>query len=84
MNRSVVMNRYEQIQYYVLLGGDILVMEIERKIITYIEKNHISKQVMAEVLAMNIEKFNIEQELNWTSQEMLQICAYLGISPDRI
>ena len=59
-------------------------MEIERKMIAYIEENNISKNVMAEVLDIDIEKFAMEKEQTWSAQELLQICAYLKVAPDRV
>lgn len=59
-------------------------MEIEKRIIKYIEVNSISQNVIAEVLDIDIEKFSMEREQSWSAEEMLQICAYLGIAPEKI
>ena len=56
-------------------------MKIKDKIVAYIEQNEISKEELAGVLGMNIEKFMIGNDIEWSAGDLLEICNVLGVNP---
>ena len=56
---------------------------MKNKIIAYIESQNISKIQIAQELHMSLDKFECENEVDWTAEELFKICLYIEAEPEQ-
>ena len=58
-------------------------MDMKNKILAHIETHNISKVKMAQELHMSIDKFQCENQVDWSAEELLKICVYIQVDPEQ-
>ena len=56
-------------------------MQIRFQVLDYIEKSRISTDKLARELHMEKDRFQKDNERNWSAQELLEIYGYLQVDP---
>lgn len=58
-------------------------MEMKNKIIEYMNEQEVSVDEISEGTKISKDKFQKESNVDMTASEMLSVCAYLGVDPER-
>lgn len=58
-------------------------MNMKNRIIEYIEAQELSKVCIAKNLHMNLDKFERGNQVDWSAEELLQICVYIQVDPEQ-
>lgn len=56
---------------------------MKNRIIEYIESQQLSKVRIAQNLHMNLDKFERENQVDWSAEELLRICVYIQVDPEQ-
>lgn len=58
-------------------------MKMKNRIIEYMEACEISFDSLSDTLDIDREKFEKNSKKDWNAEELLRICAYLEIDPNK-
>lgn len=60
-----------------------VIMYVERYILNYVERCHLSRDKIREDIGIDLEKIDRNQ-LELTAEEFIKLCMYLQLSPEEI
>ncbi|MBQ3782125.1 MAG: hypothetical protein IIT46_12750 [Lachnospiraceae bacterium] len=56
-------------------------MNMKNKVLDYIEEKNVSIDILKEKTGLKSEKFERGNDVDWSAEDLLVICAYLDVEP---